>query len=162
MDITTFSVYRLLQTHGAILDELRRRKIARTNNNPASELAERLFCQALGWSQQPKSTSGYDATDSRGTRYQIKCRRVTHANKSRQLGAIRKLPTRPFDQLAGVLFDHNFEVTRAALIPIAVVEDRSRYSDYTKSWLFHLRDEVWQIPGVVDVTRQLKAAAFFL
>jgi hypothetical protein len=162
MDITTLSVPLLLQPHGAILDELRRRKIVRSNNNPASELAELLFCRAFAWLREPNSASGHDACDGRGTRYQIKCRRLTNTNKSRQLSAIRNLPARPFDQLAGVLFSHNYEVLRAALIPLAVVVARAKRSEHTNSWRFQLRDDVWCISGVVDVTVQLKEAELLL
>ena len=43
--------------------------------------------------------TGYDAVDAAGCRYQIKARRLTPQNKSRQLGVVRKLEQTEFDYL---------------------------------------------------------------
>ena len=51
-------------------------------------LAEYLFCKAFGWKQADNSQANVDAIGSDGTRYQIKSRRLTRFNKSRQLSAI--------------------------------------------------------------------------
>ena len=59
--------------------------------------------------------------------------------------------------LAGVLFDEFYRVTRAALIPRSVVEERARYQDYTKSHKFILSDNVWDEPSVIEVTAGLRA-----
>ena len=67
-----------------------------------SDYAEMLFCRAYGWKMVRKSSAGFDATDDQGVRYQIKARRLTTHNRSRQLSAIRKLESGPFDYLAGV------------------------------------------------------------
>ena len=73
-----------------------------------------------------------------GVRYQIKGRQVTQRNSSRQLGGLRDLAGRLFDVLAGVIFDDDFRVVRAALIPHDVVEERSTYSAHTNSHKFFL------------------------
>ena len=77
-----------------------------------------MFARAFGWKLQNNSSSGYDATDANGIRYQIKCRRITPRNPSRQLSFIRNLPDIPFDILAGVLLNENFKVLRAVLVPV--------------------------------------------
>ena len=51
--------------------------------------------------------------DAVGKRYQIKARKLTTHNTSRQLGAIRELEKGHFDYLAAVLFSERFEVRRA-------------------------------------------------
>ena len=154
------TVAELLKTYSALLDELRRRKIVRSANNPLSNYAELLFCIAFGWRQLNNSSSGCDAGDDRkGIRYQIKGRRLTTYNASRQLSAIRNLDATPFDYLAGILVDKDFQVLRAAIIPIAVVRERSVHVPHTNSWKFLLRDDVWYLPGVRDVTLELKVAA---
>ncbi len=79
----------LLAGYGALLDELRRREIVRSSNNPLSDYAERLFCDAFRWKREANSSSGHDASDAAGVRYQIKGRRLTRHNRSRQLSAIR-------------------------------------------------------------------------
>lgn len=65
----------------------------------------------------------------------------------------------PFDQLAGVLVDEAFHVFRAALVPVPVVRAKSVHVTHTNSWKFLLRDEVWNLPGVRDVTDELRAVA---
>ena len=95
-------------------------------------------------------------------RYQIKCRKLETPAGSRQPGFIRRLPDRPFDQLAAVLLDGKFRVLRGALIPYEIVEPRATYVDSVKAWRFILRDSVWDIEGVVDVTDKLKAAALLI
>jgi hypothetical protein len=160
MDIASLSVIELLRAHGAILDELRRREIVRSANNPVSDLAELLFCRAYpDWTREENSASGHDAVDSAGMRYQIKARRLHKLNNSRQLSALRNLSKDPFDFLAGVLFDENFGVYRAAIIPLAVIKERAKHVVHTNSGRFLLRDEIWNITGVEDVTAKIRDAA---
>lgn len=151
------TVAELLALHVQIGEELRARGVVRSANNPTGDLAERLFCVAFGWRQAPNSERGYDAMDSDGTRYQIKGRRVHRRNKSRQLSAIRDLAGGHFDVLAGVLFDDDYNVTRAALIPRAVVETQSTYIAHTNSNKLMLRDAIWSLDVVEDVTDQIRA-----
>jgi len=117
-----------------------------------------LFATAFGWTLNGNSSADADALDSEGLRYQIKCRRLVTPQGSRQLGFIRRLPERPFDRLAAVLLDGKFRVLRAAIIPYEVVSPRAAYVDSVKGWKFILRDSVWDIDGVADVTATLKAA----
>lgn len=158
LNLSALSVPDLLSLHAKIGEALRERGVVRSTNNPTGDLAEFLFCQAFGWEQAPNSERGFDATGADGTRYQIKGRRVHRRNKSRQLSAIRDLSGRHFDVLAGVLFDDNFCVTRAALIPFDVVAGRATYVAHTNSSKFMLRDEIWNEPCVEDVTAKIREA----
>lgn len=159
MNANSLTTIELLRTYGAVLDELRRRDIVRSTNSPISDYAEVLFCRAFSWEREGNSASGFDAKDAAGTRYQIKARRITDAPGSRQLSAIRNLSGDPFDHLAAGLFAPDFSIHRAALIPIAVVKERVRRSSHTNSDVFYLRDDVWPLAGVTDVTDQLKSVA---
>jgi len=152
-------VSELLAGYGAIMGELRKREIVRSANGPVSDYAELLFCKAFGWKREGNSAAGYDAKDKKGVRYQIKARRLTAFNASRQLSAIRKLDDDPFDVLAGALFDEQFKVMRAALVPVKIVRARSVHVPHTNSWKFLLRDDVWEEKGVRDVTEKLRAVA---
>jgi len=82
---------------------------------------------------------------------------MTPKNRSRQLGAIRALDGEHFDFLAGTLFDPNYGVVRAALIPYTTVKLRATYVTRTNSHKFMLYDDVWSAEGVQDVTSQLAA-----
>lgn len=156
--LASLTVTELLALHAQIGEELRGRGVVRSANNPTGDLAEHLFCRAFGWEQAPNSAKGYDALGSDGTRYQIKGRRIHRRNKSRQLSAIRDIDGRHFDVLAGVLFDDDFNIIRAAFVPRAIVKERSIYVQHTNSNKFLLRDEVWSASGVRDVTVEIAMA----
>lgn len=157
--IRNSSVSKLLSMHGHILDELRDRKITRSSNNPGGDYAEYLFAQTFDWRLTSNSNAGWDATGN-GFRYQIKCRRMTRYNKSRQLSAIRKLELKQFDYLAAVIFNEDYSVHRAAIIPRArIKEPHVRFSKHVNGWLLRLADNIWTLNGVTDVTEKLKRVA---
>jgi hypothetical protein len=148
-----------LELHYRVLDELKARGLIRNAGAPIGEYAELLFCEAFKWKQAGRNSNpGWDATDEAGNRFQIKSRRIV-GQGSRQLGAMRNLQHRPFDQLAAVLFARDLRVFRAAIIPLEVVHSLSVHDTYTNSYKFMLTDEVWNIPSVRDVTTHLSIAA---
>jgi hypothetical protein len=157
-DLRRLSPPELLALHAGISEELRQRGVTRSSNNPVGDLAEHLFCRAFDWSLAPNSMRDTDATDAVGARYQIKGRRLTRHNQSRQLGALRDLPMQRFDMLAAVLFAEDYRVLRAALVPHGVVSKLATRVERTNSWRFILRDTVWAQPGVNDVTAELHEA----
>ncbi len=160
MDVTQFSPKELLTLHATVAEELRVRGITRSSNNPTGDLAEYLFCKAFAWTQAGNSNRNIDATASDGKRYQIKGRRITRHNKSRQLSGIRDFQGHHFDFLAGVVFTENYEVLRAAIIPYTVVETRATFVTHTSSHKFMLHDDVWAADGVLDATADLRAVVF--
>ena len=82
IDLKNLSTGSLLGLHAGIMEELRRRCVVRSANNPTGDLAESLFCRAFSWQREANSERGLDARDSRGTRYQIKGRRQTNVSGS--------------------------------------------------------------------------------
>ena len=149
----------LLAMHADITEELRRRGIVRSSNNPTADVAELLFCRAFEWRQAGNSNRAADATCAEGKLYQIKARRMTAPKTSRELGALRNLPAGGFHFLAAVLFESNYTVRRAAIIPHGLVLKHSAYDKHTNAWKFHLRDVAWEWPEVRDVTDELRAVA---
>ena len=152
------STRELFALFGAALKELQARGVTRSTNNPIADYAELLFETALRLKRAPRSTKGYDALDRAGRKYEIKCRRVTAHNSSRQLSALRGLDQKHFDFLGGVLFMEDFSVFRACLVPHEQVLSNSTFVHQTNSWKFFLLDTVWALPGVVDVTAKLQKA----
>ena len=113
LDLSKLHFRDLLITFGKILDELKRRGVVRSRNNPVADYAEWLVSKTFGYGLQPNSNSGFDAMDSAGVKYQIKSRRLHPSNKSRQLGVIRNLEDKKFNFLIAVLFNKDFSVLEA-------------------------------------------------
>lgn len=151
----------LLALYGSILTVLRERGITRSENSPVGDYAEHLASVAFGLTLVNNSAIGYDGVDADGLRYQVKGRRITRWNPSRQLSAIRGLGASgdPFDLLLGILFDGEFRVWRAAVVPLSVVKLRAKRQEHVNAWRLMLTEPVWALPGVTDVTERVRAAA---
>lgn len=158
-DLAVPTLGELLRLHGGIGDELIRRGVVRTGNNPCADLAETLFCRSFGWAHEPNSKKAYDALAPGGVRIQVKARRVTPRNASRQSGTLRKLEDGGFDRLAGLVFDAGYRVLLAFEMPHALVRELARYSDHVKGSALHMRDDLLALRGVVDHTPRLRTAA---
>ena len=158
-ELSTLSPSQLLVLHADIADELRNRGVTRSSNNPLGDYAEHLFCKAFGWHQESNSVKAFDAIDqTTNLKYQIKARRLTEQNPSRQLSAIRNLDMKGFDTLAAALFDRSYKILRAALIPHYVILNYAKYIEHSNSWRFMLHDKILMQQGVTDVTEQLRTA----
>lgn len=145
----------LLDLHCTVMEALRQRGVVRSSNNPVADYTETLVARALNATLAVGSQAGFDAVGPDGTRYQIKGRRLTAANKSTQLSALRNLASDPFDQLAAVVYNSNLIVEYAALIPLSVVKTHGRFRAHTNAHILHFRRALLSEPGVVDITSQI-------
>lgn len=158
MNLNQLSERQLLELHCRLMAELRTREIVRSSNNPVADYTETLISRALNAKLETNSRAGYDAIAGDGTRIQIKGRRLTKANKSTQLSALRNLSAMPFDYLAAVAFDETLNVAYAALIPLSVVQALAVYRAHTNAHAFHFRPAVLQVDGVRDISSEVRAA----
>lgn len=159
VDLSNLGNSELLALHCQVMGLLRERNVVRSANNPVADYTESLVAKALGATLVTASQAGYDAVGPDGTRYQVKGRRLTVANGSTQLSAIRNLDKAPFDHLAAVVYDANLAVLYAGLIPLSVVQQLGRYRAHTNSHTLHFRRSVLALDGVVDITDRVRAAA---
>lgn len=157
LDLKDLSIKALLDLQADTLSELRQRGVIRTSNKPTGDLAEFLFCKAFNWYMSNNSQNGFDAKCIDGIRYQIKARQIINKSRSeRQLSAIRRIEDANFDYIAAVLFNSDYSIHRAAIIPYQVIVDRNPYySAHDNKHIFYLTDDVWDIDGVQDVTSRL-------
>jgi len=151
-----FSPKELLQLTGKILDELSARKIVRTSNNPVSGYTEWLVSERLGHTLCGNSKKGFDSIDGSGVKYEIKARRVTPANKSRQLSAIRDIAGEHFNFLIAVVYNGDFEVILALKMPHTVVVAQSSYVKSTNSFKLEAKDSLLNLQGVEDIAHLLR------
>jgi hypothetical protein len=153
----SITTQQLLEYYSQILEELRERKIVRTSNSPIGDYAEWLIANQLGLTLVPNSTPGHDAVDdSTGLKFQIKGRRLTARNKSRQLGAIRNLKNHEFDYLIAVLFNEQVEVVQVVKIPHAIIEKYAQYRPHVNAHILILRDNILSDPMVENLTAQFR------
>ena len=153
------SIRRLFEEFAAIMVELRQRDVVRSRNNPVADYAEFLVCKALSLKREPASTKGYDAKDRSGRRYEIKSRRPTPENRSRQLSAIRDLDGAHFEFLVIVLFAPDFSVSQAFVVSAKQVKNAATYREHVNAWILHARDSLFSQSGVRDITAQVRDAA---
>lgn len=156
-DLRRQSPSSLLSTYAVILLLLQQQGVIRSYNHPVADVAEWLVSKKLGLKLAPKSTKSYDATDAENKRYQIKGRWTVGSNKSKQLGGIRDLDSSPFDFLVGVIFDDEFHVDYAALVPLEVVREHGRYDKRTNSHRFVFKRSVLTLDGVKDLSHLLRS-----
>jgi hypothetical protein len=122
-----FSDAELPAMWSASLAEMRTRELIRSHNNPVADYAEIFVARHVGGELAGKSMAGYDVRGPDGVRYQVKSRRITAENGSRQLGFIRNLDGDPFDVLVAVLFDLDLSVTEMWSIPVESVRKLARW-----------------------------------
>ncbi len=154
-DWEALTVSELLGCFANVLDELKKRKIVRTRNNPVADYAEWLVTQQLGLSLERSSKRGYDATDHSGKRYQIKSRRLDQTNKSRRLSVTRNLDAAEFDYLIGILFNRDFTVMEAYKIPYGAIKKHARFNKHQNGHILYLQGEVLTAPEVKNITKVL-------
>jgi len=158
MSMENLTDRQLLELHCTVMETLRERGVVRSSNNPVADYTEMLVARALNATLAVGSQAGFDAVGQDGTRYQIKGRRLTAANKSTQLSALRNLASNPFDQLAAVVYNSTLNVEYAALIPLQVVKKLGRFRLHTNAHTLHFRRSILNEPGVVDITSQIVRA----
>ena len=154
-ELRAMSTVELLQAHSAVIGELRRRKVVKTENNPLGDYTEWLVCNRLGLEVEGNSKAAYDATDLQGTRYQIKGRR-SEAN-SVQFSPIRKLEDHGFDFVIAVIFNTDYSVRLAVKISYDTVPTLARYQAHINGYIPILTSKVVEVEqdGVVDISHLL-------
>ncbi len=97
----------------AVMRELRRRGLIRSERNPIADYAEYLVAARYGVPLEGHGAQpGYDLRLPDESRVQVKCRRRTAASSPGHFGDFSDLENDPFDLFVGVLFNENFEVER--------------------------------------------------
>ncbi|MDK9559134.1 hypothetical protein QQF73_15985 [Marinobacter sp. M216] len=151
MQLTDLSVKELLQLQVSATNELKARGVVRTQNNPLGDYTEWLVARALNLELQANSKAGYDGVGKDGLRVQIKGRRVTPTNNSRQLSAIRKYAEKDFDVLAAVIYDERFNIIEALLIPHEVVGEYASYRKHVNAHILILKGPILIDPRVQSI-----------
>ncbi len=156
MNLENHTIKDLLKLHSQVINELQHRKVLRTKNNPVGDYTEWLVAKCLKLDLERNSSSGFDAKDNKGIRYQIKGRKNTPSNKSRQLSVIRNLSQKEFDLLVAVIFDDEYEVIEAVAIPQEIITDYAKFSSHQNGHILHLKGPILSDERVTNIKKLLK------
>lgn len=122
----------LLRDWSAVMRELRRRDVIRTNNNPVGDIAEAIVHGHFGGERGSFAQAGWDVKTDSGERIQVKAVRNTPTTKRKNLSPIRDSE---YDSVIVVIFDEDFLVTDALKLTREVAEDLA-------SWVAHVNGHV--------------------
>ena len=140
----------LLGTHKAVIDELLRRDVVKTRNNPIGDYTEWLVCRRLGLANEGNSRAAFDATDTQGVRYQIKGR---HSNaNSVQFSPVRNLEQHGFDYVVAVVFHEDYSVRQAVKIPHRVFPTLARYQRHINGYSLVWTPKTVEQAGVENIS----------
>ena len=143
-DLKHMSEIELLRTHAAIIDELIRRDVVKTRNNPVGDYTEWLVSRCMNLELQPNSRASFDAVDASGIRYQIKGRRDSRTRI--QFSSIRNLDEQGFDFVIAVVFDDDYSIRFALKIPYGLVREFSKFQDHTNGHNLILTEKISKPP----------------
>ena len=121
-DPTAHTTGELLRDWAAVMRELRKRNVIRTDNSPVGDIAELIAHLHYGGERLGFSNKGYDLATPEGERLQVKGLRITPTgNPSRNLSPISGSD---YDAVVVVVFDEDFGVTDGLYVPRAVIEEK--------------------------------------
>jgi hypothetical protein len=157
-DLSSLTVGGLLSDYRAILSELRRRGVVRTDNAPTGDYAEYLIARLVDGELAPNSEKSWDLRAADGRLIQVKARLSPEGSPAatRQLSFIRHWD---FDLLAVVLFDDDYSVRRAVLVPRDAAMTSARRVELVNGDRVIATDEFLGQSGAVDITEELRAVA---
>ncbi len=143
--LASFSDKELLRLYCNLMEELRHRNIIRSSNNPVSDYAEKIVAERMNLTLAEGSNKGYDAIEKEsGLRYQIKSRRLTKHNNSKQLGVIRHLDQKLFDYLIAVIFNESLEPEEIWQVPSDIISKYSKFSQHQNGHILILTGKILQ------------------
>lgn len=120
--------------------------------NIVGSYSEHLVGQALNLKLMPAANPGFDAQDANGSKYQIK---GLFDSENLWAGWKSKDKLRAFDYLVCVIFDGTGQVLRAHVVPAEIARDVAVFGAQ-KMWWIYFKDDLWQRPGVDDITDLLR------
>jgi hypothetical protein len=147
----------LLTLSRRILAELRQRKVIRTGNAPAGDYAELLVQLATRGELAPNAQRSWDVVTPAKKKLQVKARVVTNPRTrgERQLSVFRSWK---FNAAVIVLFDDDFRVWRAALLPTSVIRSAGRFREYVQGTVVFATDELLALgDDWTDILRKVES-----
>jgi hypothetical protein len=106
----------------ALMRDLRRRGLVRSEKNLIGDYAEALVAEVLGGEVEASGANpGFDLVLPDGSRVQVKARRETALSTPSHYSDFSTLDDEPFDLFVGVLFDEDFRAVESRITSLARV-----------------------------------------
>ena len=153
-ELSAMTEIELLRTHAATIDELMRRGVVKTRNNPIGDYTVWRVCRALNLDMESNRNKSFDAIDDRGGRYKIKGRQ--EESSSVQLSVIRNLDDVEFDVLIAVVFNNDYSIRLAVRVPHKAVARMSKFRRHVNGHVLTLTDSTKLEADVSDITEKLR------
>ena len=150
-DLSKLSFSEIFELYAQIRQWARKRKFWGQGNIVGS-YTEHLVAQSFDLVLAPAANPGFDATDKEGCTYQIK---GLFDSKNLWAGWKSEEKLAAFDFLVCVIFNDLGHIKEAYLVPRAVAKDSAVFGAQ-KMWWIYFRQELWQKPGVEDITERLR------
>ena len=138
----------LLGDWAAIMRELRKRDIIRTNNNPVGDIAEAIVHAHYGGERAGFSQAGWDVRTPEEERIQVKSVRTTPTTKRKNLSPIRDTD---YDSVVIVVFNEDFQVTEGLKLTREVADELSSYRAHVNGRILYLTTRLLDDPRVERV-----------
>lgn len=157
VDVKALRTREILRLYAALLEELIARKVVRTRNAPAGDLAETLVAVAYRGTLAPNSEKSWDVLAPDGRRLQVKSRLIgVHSGGSQTFSFFRSWD---FDARVFVLFESSsYEVTRAVEVPVEGIRARAKEVPWVRGFRIRLLEKFIGVADVIDVSTQLRDA----
>lgn len=157
--LSSMSTRDLLRLYGGVLRELLARRVVRTLNAPAGDLAETLVARAFNGELAPNSEKSWDVRAADGRLIQVKSRVIaaTAATKPIQFSVFRSWG---FDAAVFVVFEaETYDVLAAIEVPAAAVEAKAADVAWVGGSRLTVSLAVLRaLPGAVDRTAEVQNA----
>lgn len=151
MDLSELTITELMLLNQKTLEELEKRQIIRTQNNPISEYTEWLVASKMNMELASPSTKGYDAITKDGRKVQIKSRKNNLKNRSTTLGIIRNYDLKQFDDLIAIIYHPDFSIRLAVCIPHELVEQYGFFNNHQNGYTLSINAALLSDPQVIDI-----------
>ena len=150
MDLRSLSVEQLVYFYSSALDELLCRKVIRSAKKPINEYAQ--WCVATLLGLKCDSENGNFGVDADGHHYFIQGIYLGKgAKENGYVCYLKNLRKRKFDFLATVIFDEQFGVKDAWLIPYELVLRYASFNTKSRSYTLVLKGPLLKHPQVVSI-----------
>ena len=157
IDLKSLPVTRLLSLYAEILGELLDRRVVRTRNAPAGDLAELLVARAYDGELAANAVKGWDVATADGRHLQVKCRVIKTGDKrSHTYSPFRSWG---FDACVFTVLDTStYEVVRAVEVPVDQVKAISSRSTWVAGDRVHVNRDLLGLTGAIDATDRIRDA----